>query len=135
MKVAVYPQTKSIGADNAVDGLHLVRPIRHTELGKMLRAENIKKISMSPSTYERLSRKAKAVLNEKEIVVDIEKRQGRTLSADGKNMKDIVELHRDFKSYRAIEKELGIPKSTAHYLVKYAKRSKLKRGNKVFYLD
>lgn len=131
--MAIYPKTGDKSTDGAVDGLHLVRPVKHKKLSSFL-GGSIKEITMSKSTWERLPEKSKELIRERGIGFKIEKRQGRSLER-GEKIRDVVEFHRDFKSYRKIEKELGIPKSTAHYLVKYAKRSKIKKGEKVFYLE
>lgn len=133
MKIAVYPSTSASSGSNA-DSLHLVRPVKLALLEKMLEGKSNGSISMSPSTLRRLPKKARVVLEKRMLKIEIEKHQGRSLS-DGGKLKDVVEMRRDFRSYREIEKSLGIPKSTVHYLIKYAKRSKLKKGKDVFYLD
>lgn len=38
-------------------------------------------------------------------------------------------MYRSGKSYRLIEKEIGIKKSTCHYLVKKSKKNKIKKNN------
>ncbi|MCX8158166.1 MAG: hypothetical protein N3D73_00700 [Candidatus Diapherotrites archaeon] len=130
MKLALYPNSPINNIEN-IEEIHLVRPINFKMLTKIIK--NKKKISMSRSTYERLSKKVKKLLNENNIEINIETHQGRTLKEIEK-IRDIVELRRDFRSYREIEKKIGIPKSTAHYLIRYAKRDKLKKGNRIFYL-
>ena len=40
----------------------------------------------------------------------------------------------DYQSLREIERLTEIPKSTVHYLVKYAEREKIKKGNTTIYL-
>ena len=133
VKIAVYPTTSAASGSSA-DNIHLVRPVKLALLEKMLAGKSNGSISMSPSTMKRLPKKARALLEKRNLRVEIEKHQGRSLS-DGEKLKDVVEMRRDFRSYREIEKSLGIPKSTVHYLIKYAKRSKLKKGKDVFYLD
>jgi hypothetical protein len=135
MRIAVYPETGVSALGKEIDALHLARPVSAAKLSKILHSGNVKGISLSPSTYRRLSEKARALINESGAGLEVRKRQGRSLGIDKSSLSEIVEMHRDFRSYREIEEKLGVPKSTAHYLIRYAKRSKLKKGRTVFYLD
>ncbi|AJF60846.1 MAG: hypothetical protein J4224_02580 [Candidatus Diapherotrites archaeon] len=114
--------------------IHFSRPVKKSIVEKLLKKCRIKKVSFSSSTAKRISSKVKKLLQEKKVELIEEKNSGRPLSTDPKKISEIVELHRDFRPYREIEKTLGIPKSTAHYLIKYADRNKVKQGKQVVYL-
>jgi len=49
-------------------------------------------------------------------------------------MLQIIELRKDYQTVREIEKITNIPKSTVHYLLKYADRGKIRKGANVVYL-
>ena len=57
-----------------------------------------------------------------------------TENLDLEKIKQVAEYHKDHLSFRKIEKLTGIPKSTIHYLIRYAERSKVKSGKQVVYL-
>lgn len=106
---------------------HLTRALSLHELKKI----HSKKISCSPSTLERLSEKAKDYLKENKFHLIVEKNKGKPLETNPKEILQIIKAYRSGKSYRKIEKEFKIPKSTCHYLVKHAKKTKIKKGNVV----
>ena len=89
---------------------------------------------MPKSAKERMSRKAREKINESSIEIIIERAVGRPINLPIEKLMEIIELHRDNRTYREIEKITGIPKSTVHYIIRYAQRQKLKKGNKVIYL-
>lgn len=104
---------------------HLTRALSLKEFLKI----NCKKISCSPSTYKRLSNKVKQEIEIKKIKINIDKNVGKPLQNNPKIILETIKLYRQGKSYREIEKELGIKKSSAHYLVKKAKKTKIKKDN------
>lgn len=114
--------------------IHLVRPLKMEKLEKLFRARRIKKVFLSGSTKKRLGKKSREFLKKKGVQITEEKRAGRAISIDLKKMQQLVELHKDYRSYRKIEEILGIPKSTAHYLIKYAQRAKVKTDKSIVYL-
>lgn len=106
---------------------HLTRPLSITEIKKM----HCKKISCSNSTNTRLSKKVKTYLTENKIEIKLEKHKGKPIQMSPKEILKVIKMYRIGKSYRQIEKETSIPKSTVHYLIKKAKRTKVKRGKTV----
>ena len=83
---------------------------------------------------KRLSPKAKAFLNKAGVQLSVESRRGRAIGIPPEKMMQAVELRKDFQSLREIERLTNIPKSTVHYLVNYAEREKIKKGNTTIYL-
>lgn len=106
---------------------HLTRALPLREIKKI----PCKTISCSPSTFKRLSKKVKDFLKTNNYHIIIEKNKGKPLQINPKKILEIIKAHRLGKSYRKIEKEFKVPKSTCHYLVRYAKKTKIKKGNTV----
>jgi len=106
---------------------HLTRALSLHEIKKI----PCKTFSCSPSTLERLSKKTKDYLKHNKYHIIVEKNKGKPLETDPKEILQIIRAYRSGKSYRKIEKEFKIAKSTAHYLVKHAKKTKIKKGNVV----
>ena len=116
--------TVNKAASGKYKSCHLTRPLSITEIKKM----HCKKISCSNSTLTRLSKKVKKYLVENKIDVKLEKHNGKPIQMSPKEILKIIKMYRIGKSYRQMEKETKIPKSTIHYLIKKAKRTKVKRG-------
>lgn len=114
--------------------IHLVRPIKKDKLLALVTRCPIKTITLSTSCLKRLPIKTQKKLKEKGISLGIEKRRGRAIDIPMDKMLQIIELKKDFQTVREIEKITGIPKSTVHYLLKYADRGKIKKGQNVVYL-
>lgn len=112
--------------------VHFSRPPRTSELAKALEKTSV--VYMPRSCFTRLSTKARKLLDEKGTGVMIEEARGRPIALPMEKILEVAELHKDHRTYRQIEQITGIPKSTAHYLVKYAERQKLKKGGKVVYV-
>jgi len=106
---------------------HLTRALSLTEIKKI----TPKNISCSQSTFARLSKKVKNYLKENNYNLTIEKHKGKPLQSNPKKILEAIKLYRIGMSFRKIEKKTGIPKSTCHYLVKHAKKTKIKRGTTV----
>lgn len=114
--------------------LHITRAFSKKNLLKILtRCKNLKTITVSNSTNERLSQSLKEFIKKKEITILIRKEQGRPIDIKIENLQKILQQYKDY-SYRDLEKKLNIPKSKIHYLIKYSKRKKIKDGNKIIYL-
>jgi len=60
---------------------------------------------------------------------------GRPIAQDPEKMKKALALYKSGFSYREIEKKTGLPKSSVHYLIKKAKRNKIKNGSEIYSLD
>ena len=89
---------------------------------------------MPQSALQRMSAKTKKLIESRGAGIRIESARGRPLEISLEKVSEVIELHRDNRTYREIEKTLGIPKSSAHYLIKYAERQKIKKAGKVVYL-
>lgn len=134
MRLVVYPDTETKRLPAEANALHLARPVSAKKLCEILEKRGIESVSCSQSTAKRLKPKHLSELQKHGITIEIEKRSGKPLQIDLKKMQAILEMVRDHRSMREIEKATGVPKSTAHYLVKYADRGKIKNGNRVVYL-
>jgi len=113
--------------------IHIVRPMKLKDVSKIITENNIKHVSMSKSTEQRMPKNTINYLKEK-TEISIEARQGRPLEMGLEQMQKIIELKKDYQSIREIEKQTAVPKSTVHYLIKYADRAKIKTGEKIIYL-
>ncbi len=117
----------------AVGKTHFPRPPTAAELRAAL-ASNPPGIFLSKSSFSRMSSRARSLLDSTDVEVVIGSSRGRPIEVDMQKLSQVVELHRDNRTYREIEEATGVPKSTAHYLIKYAGRQKLRSGKKVVYL-
>lgn len=116
--------------------IHITRPVPVNALKKILKkCPNLKEISISNSARARLSAKTVALMSEKRVKVFTETDKGRPISIPLEKMRQAIEMRRDFRTLRSAEEVTGIPKSTIHYLEKYSKRRKIKKGNTVIYLN
>ncbi|MFA5931357.1 MAG: hypothetical protein WC821_03525 [archaeon] len=134
MKYSITEETdiEKIPRDTAE--IHLVRPIKKEKLLNLVSRCPIRTITLSSSCLKRLPTKTQKKLKEKGISLAIEKRRGRAIDIPMDKMLQIIELRKDFQTVREIEKITNIPKSTVHYLLKYADRGKIKKGANVVYL-
>jgi len=112
---------------------HFVRAPKSKELEKVLR-NGVREIYMSKSAKERLSTKSKKMIKSAGATVIVESVRGRPLELSPQQISQVVELQKDHRTFREIENIMGVSKSTAHYLIKYAERQKMKQGKKVIYL-
>jgi len=135
MNYSIYPSTPISAVPKDADSIHLVRPIPAKKLKALLRKTKVKEITISESCHKRLSDKEKEVIEEMGAELRVKQRRGRAVELAPEKVREIVELHRDERSYREIEKIARIPKSTAHYLIKYSNRNKLRQGRKIINLD
>ena len=124
----LYPRSKIPRID--AGEVHVVRPLS-ARMIEALHEKGLKKAFMSRSTLLRHSPRAKSRLEELGIEVVAASARGKPLSVRLKDVPKIVEMRKDFVPYRKIAAELGLSKSTVHYLMRYAKRDKLKRGKSV----
>ncbi|MCX6801258.1 MAG: hypothetical protein NTZ73_03650 [Candidatus Diapherotrites archaeon] len=134
MKYAVSNNTEVEKIPRDTEEIHMTRPIKSKTLKKLLEKCHINMITLSNSCFQRLSPKTRKIANEKGAQFAIEKKRGRAISIPLKTLLYIIELKRDYQSIREIERLTGIPKSTVHYLIKYAKRVKVKKGKEIIYL-
>jgi len=136
LKQSVYDNTSISSVSKETTELHFVRPMKASKTVQLIeRLPLLSKISMSRSCFERFSPKAKKIISEKEIQVNISSERGRAIEIPLKKMLHVIELARDHRPLREIEETTGVPKSTAHYLVRYASRKKIKQGGKTVYFE
>ena len=133
MKSTFYPNQK-IESVPMGSPVQLVRPIKLKLLQDLLEKRKTPTLILSKSTLARLGSKTKKYLKEKGIPIKVEKNAGRPLETSPELIAKVQEMLSFHESYRDIEKELGVTKSTAHYLVAYAKRAKIRQDGKVIQL-
>ena len=134
MKYSITEETNIENIPRDTEEIHLVRPIKRDKLISLVTRCPIKTITLSTSCFKRLPRKTQKKLKEKGISLSIEKRRGRAIDIPMDKMLQIIELRKDYQTVREIERITNIPKSTVHYLLKYADRGKIKKGANVVYL-
>lgn len=134
LKCAVDEHTKISQIPKDTTKIHIVRPIKKELLNDILENRSIQEITLSSSCYKRMPKKHIEKIKEKGINLSTEVRRGRALNVSMDTMLEIIELRKDYQSVREIEKVTGVPKSTIHYLLKYADRGKIKKGGTVIYL-
>ncbi|MFA5125443.1 MAG: hypothetical protein WC462_00380 [archaeon] len=134
MKYSITESTDVEKLPRDITEIHLVRPIKKDKLLSLIARCPIKIITLSTSCLKRLPIKTQKRLKEKGVSLAIEKRRGRAIDIPMDKMLQIIELRKDFQTVREIERITSIPKSTVHYLLKYADRGKIKKGANVVYL-
>jgi len=134
MKYSITESTDIEKLPRDITEIHLVRPIKKDKLLSLIAKCPIKIITLSTSCLKRLPTKTQKRLKEKGVSLAIEKRRGRAIDIPMDKMLQIIELRKDFQTVREIERITSIPKSTVHYLLKYADRGKIKKGANVVYL-
>jgi len=112
-----------------MDKIHFSRPPTLKEIETALK-QGTREIYISQSSSERMSKRTQKKIKESGITINIEKVAGRPINMSLQKILEIVELHKDHRTYREIEQITGIPKSTVHYIIKYAQRQKIKKGKK-----
>lgn len=135
MKYCIWPNANLNQIAKETDKLHLVRPIAFKKIREICLKRPVQTISCCPSCFARLKGKTKQWLEEKGIGIKIQQKRGRPLSTPLRKMLAVIELAKDHRSYREIEKTLDVPKSTAHYLVKYAQRDRIKKNGSTVFLE
>ncbi|MFH1586642.1 MAG: hypothetical protein ABID38_02200 [Candidatus Diapherotrites archaeon] len=135
MNYSIYPHTLVSAIPKDADSIHLVRPIPAKKLRAILKKTGTKLITISESCQGRLSGNERKAIREAGAELKVRPRRGRAVELPLSKVREIVELHRDERSYREIEKLARVPKSTAHYLIKYSNRNKLRQGKRTVNLD
>ncbi len=114
--------------ENLEAGIALIKNLGRVKvhIPRPLPAEIIEEIdkyvemyTMPPSTYARLSRKAKEIIGKR---VELMSRRGRFADIDLETATQVLALYRAGASIREIAKELGIPKSTVHYIIRWEQK-------------
>ena len=133
MKYAIDDHTNIKAIPKDTNEVHLIRPIKKEKFEELLKL-SIERITLSESCFDRLPKKTKAQIKAADIELVTQKRRGRALDITLEEMLEIIALRKDYQSLREIERLTKVPKSTIHYLLKYASRSKIKKGNNIIYL-
>ncbi len=114
--------------------IHLPEYFGLRDMKSLIRREKPTKISTGKSNYEKYARKTKEMLSKKQIKIELTTTRGRPIGIKPEKLKQIKEMQLEGFSVRKIGKELKIPKSTVHYLLKKAKARKIRLGRKLVYL-
>ncbi len=128
MRYFIHPKTNISRVPRDIEAVHLVRPLRAAKIAQLLKSRNIKEFSLSSSCRKRLAPKALKLVEESGARIVEEHMRGRALGIGMEKIAEAIEMHRMDKSYRDIEKKLAVPKSTAHYLIRRAARTKVRHG-------
>lgn len=96
--------------------LFLPRPLPAESIA--LLAPYAEYFAMPPSTWERLSRRARSIIKSPRIV----SLRGRFARVDMEKVHRMFALRRAGIPIRKIAEELGIPKSTVHYILQRARK-------------
>ena len=134
MRYVIYPHTNIEKLPKDVEKAHIARPITKKRLEVLLKKPKLKEISMPASVEKRLGPKLKKLIQDKGVAVKRMTFRGRAIEIEFETMLKLIEMRKDDRSYRKIEALTHIPKSTVHYLMKYADRAKIKKGNHIVYL-
>ena len=110
------------------------RPPKFGEIEAML-GRGVREFVMPKSCARRMGKKSLRMISQRAGKISIESSRGRPIALDLKMIREVAELHSDNRTYRQIADITGIPKSTAHYLIKYAQRSKIRKGGKTIYIN
>lgn|GEM_PF-467701 len=134
MKDSLSKKSKINSIDKDCEELHITKAFSTKDFKKILTyCRRLKLITMSSSTKDRLCEKTKEFLGSKKVRLAIKKDQGRAIEIPAAKLNKILNMYRDY-SYRELEEKLGVPKSTIHYLIKKAKKKKIKDSGKIIYL-
>ena len=97
--------------------IYLPRPLRREVLERIFERASV--VYMPPSTYDRISRHIKKRFQEK---IRIESMRGRFAFHDPETVARIIALRKSGLSIRKIAEEVGLPKSTVHYILTRMKK-------------
>lgn len=103
--------------DEEGDIIYLPRPLRREVLEGIFEKASV--VYMPPSTYQRISRKIREQYSEK---IRIESMRGRFAFHDPETVAKIAALRKSGLSIRKIAEEVGLPKSTVHYILTRMKK-------------
>ena len=113
MKI-VLRDPRELGGGEVV---YLPRPVRREVLEEIL--ERASTVYMPPSTYERISKGLRERYREK---IRIESLRGRFAYHDPEVIARVAALRKSGLSIRKIAEEVGLPKSTVHYILTRMKK-------------
>ncbi len=120
---------------NQIEAVYFQRSPSFSLLKKIIsRLQNLKKIFLNKSGFQRVSKKSQELLKSKKISLIVADMRGRAIESPSSKLSLINEYKRDALSLRKISSKTGVPKSTLHYLFRYAKKNKIKKDNIVIIL-
>lgn len=135
MQYAIRENTPVSTLPKELTEIHLVRPVSTKKIkGILQQCPGIDIVGISSSVEKRLSPKTREVLQQRRIKFVRNHKAGRALNVDLEKIRIIADLRKDFMSVRKIQEKTGIPKSTIHYLLKKAKREKIRKGRNIIYV-
>lgn len=134
MKAIMYSESSVFKIPKEVEEVHFARPLKYSKLKELLEKKRIERIFASESTVKRMPAKAIKLLQEKGIGILVEKMQGRPLSSELEKIIQVRNLRNNGESFRKIQQITGVAKSTAHYLERYAQKSKVKKAGQTISL-
>jgi len=102
--------------------VHLPRPLPAEIIAEI--DPYVERYTMPPSTYARLSKKAKEIIGNR---VELLSKRGRFADIDLETVTQILALYRAGASVREIARDLKIPKSTVHYIIR--REQKIRDGS------
>ncbi len=111
-----WRQVLDLAAELGSAAFFLPRPLP-AEIIELL-APYAEYFAMPPSTWQRISKKAKRIIKTPKIL----SLRGRFARVDLETVHQVLALRRAGVPIRKIADELGIPKSTVHYLVQRARK-------------
>src|SRR3989338_8484731 len=136
MRFTMYPHTGLDGIPSSAEELHFSRPLSRKFVERvMARCPMLSRVTASSSSKKRMGKKVLELLNSKSVQIDIVQERGRAIEVPLEKITQAVEMRKDHRPYREIEKTTGIPKSTIHYLVKYSPRAKIKKDGRTILLN
>jgi hypothetical protein len=125
MKYCLNPESK-VSKLQKIGEVFISRPLKFSKLKELVGKKGVRKVFCSKSCLQRMPVKAKRFLQENGIEVLRQNLKGKPLSLSAEKILELSELRKDGLGFREIAEKLGTSKSTAHYLAKYAQRTKLK---------
>lgn len=111
-----WKQVMEIATELGKVAFFLPRPIPAENIA--LLAPHAEYFAMPPSTWKRLSKRAKSIVKNPKIM----SLRGRFAHVDMEKVHKMLALRRAGISIRKIAQELGVPKSTVHYIVQRARK-------------
>ncbi|MCR4369328.1 MAG: hypothetical protein NUV67_05480 [archaeon] len=116
-----------------MDKVHFSRAPSLRQIAKAL-AAGAREFYLPKSAHQRIGKKVAAAIEKAGAKIFLENARGRPIGIEMAKLMEIVELHRDHRTFREIEKITGVSKSTSHYLIKYAQRQKIRGKKGIVYL-
>ncbi len=133
MKYSISAGREIEALPHDANAVHLARPLGIAAL-KKLASKGIREASASDSTLKRFSKKSRDFLEQSGVRLKKQSAKGRPIGIGMQRMLEVIEMRKDYKSLRKIEEATQVPKSTVHYLVRHARRGKVKLKNQVIHL-